>query len=101
MRIELVTEGGFAAMPGLQRPFVLDCGSLPAAQAAECERLARALATAPPAAAAPAALRDARRYRLAFVLDERPHVVAATDQAMSAEFDQLVQLVRQYGRRVD
>lgn len=99
MRIELVTEGGFAALPGLQRPIVLDCAALPPAQVAEAERLAGELAAAPPAAAAATALRDARTYRLTVDGPEGPRVYTATDQAIAPAFAALLELVRTQGHR--
>lgn len=99
MRIELVTDGGFAAMPGLKRPLVLDCATLPAAQAAEAARLVRALAAAPPAQAAPATLRDARDYRLTVQDADGARSYTASDQAMAPAFEALLQLVRTLGHR--
>ena len=39
MRIELVTDGGFAAFPGLAAPIALDDAKLPADRRAELQRL--------------------------------------------------------------
>ncbi|GGY95685.1 protealysin inhibitor emfourin [Pseudoduganella plicata] len=103
MRIELVTEGGFAALPGLQKPVVLDCALLPADVAvdvtAQCNELVRELAAAPPAAATPTALRDARRYTVTVEADGRTSSFTASDTAMSAAFRHLLDLVRSHGRR--
>jgi hypothetical protein len=98
MRIELVTQGGFAALPGLNRPIVLDCAALPAAVAAECEALASAVRAAG-SQAAPAALRDGRSYRLTITADGQAETYTAADQAMGASFERLLQLVRQHGHR--
>jgi hypothetical protein len=99
MRIELVTEGGFAALPGLQKPVVLDCAVLPADVAAQCGELVRELAAAPPPAAAPTALRDARRYTFKVEADGRTASFAASDTAMPPAFRHLLDLVRSHGRR--
>lgn len=99
MRIELVTEGGFAALPGLKRPVVLDSATLPQAEAAQCERLARELAAAPVSFAPPPAMRDGRRYRLTLHCGERPVTCVAADQAMSASFHALLQIVKAHGQR--
>lgn len=99
MRIELVTEGGFAALPGLQKPVVLDCAALPPDVAAQCEELVRELTAAPPPSAAPAALRDARRYTVRVEADGRTSSFAASDTAMPAAFRRLLDLVRSHGRR--
>lgn len=99
MRIELVTEGGFAALPGLNRPVLLDCATLPDAQAAQCERLASELAAAAPAGPVPSALRDGRRYRMILHFDDRTVTYAAADMAMPPAFQELLQLLRAHGRR--
>jgi len=99
MRIEVVTEGGFAALPGLQKPLVLDCAGLPADVATQCDELVRELAAAPHATAAPAALRDGRRYRVKVESDGQALSLAASDTAMSPAFRALLDLARTHGKR--
>lgn len=103
MRIEVVTEGGFAALPGLQRPLVLDCAGLPADVAAQCDELVQALrhalAAAPHVTAAPAALRDGRRYTIQVDSEGQSLSLAASDTAMSPPFRALLDLARTHGRR--
>lgn len=99
MRIEVVTEGGFAALPGLQKPLVLDCAALPADVAAQCGELVRELAAAPQVTAAPAALRDGRRYTIRIESDGQSLSLAASDTAMPPPFHALLDLARTHGRR--
>lgn len=49
MRIEMRTEGGIAHFPGLARPFVIDLGALPPAEAEALRALVAAALAAPPA----------------------------------------------------
>ena len=97
MRIEVVTEGGFAALPGLQRPVVLDCAALPAGQAAQCDTLVRELAADTAVRVAPAAMRDGRRYTLKIDDGGRTRTFTASDMAMSEAFRSLLALVRASG----
>jgi hypothetical protein len=99
MRIEVVTEGGFAALPGLQKPLVLDCDALPADVAARCRDLVRELAAVSHVSAAPAALRDGRRYTIRVESDGQPLSLAASDTAMSEAFRALLELARTHGKR--
>jgi len=99
MRIEVVTEGGFAALPGLHKPLVLDCAGLPADVAAQCGELVRELAAAPHVTAAPAALRDGRRYTIKVETGGRMLSLAASDTAMSPAFRALLDLARAHGKR--
>lgn len=99
MRIEVVTEGGFAALPGLQKPLVLDCAGLAADVAAQCGKLVHELAAAPHVTAAPAALRDGRRYTIKVESDGQPLTLAASDTAMSPAFRALLDLARAHGKR--
>jgi hypothetical protein len=60
MRISFTTDGGFAFMPGLRKPFDVDTAELPADLAAELETLVRQAktSTSTPAGA------DQRSYRI-------------------------------------
>lgn len=99
MRIEVVTEGGFAALPGLQKPLVLDCAALPADVATRCDELVHELAAAPHVTAAPAALRDGRRYTIKIETGGQTLALAASDTAMSPAFRALLDLARAHGTR--
>jgi len=62
MRIRFESDGGFAYLPGLNRPFVVDTAELPPATATELEALAhtaRASASGEPPSGA-----DQRSYRI-------------------------------------
>jgi hypothetical protein len=99
MRIEVVTEGGFAALPGLQKPLVLDCAGLPPDVAAQCCTLVHELAAAPHASATPAALRDGRRYTISVDHGGRKLSLSASDTAMPSAFRALLELARTHGKR--
>jgi len=98
MRIELTTEGGFAAVPGLQRPMRLDCAALSPEQAAQCEALVRAVA-AEPVQAEPSAMRDGRRYTLRIDDGGRTLLFSATDMTMAPGYRGLLEFVRLHGAR--
>lgn len=79
MRVELTIDGGFAFIPGLRGPLVVDGRQLSGDAAATLRRLCEAaLAVATPPQAAPA-LPDARCYRLTVELDGARHCVTASD----------------------
>lgn len=101
MHIELHTEGGFAAIPGLSRPVVLDdvaasaadCGTLNALVDAALEEQRRAPATTPHN------FPDARSYRLSIERDGRHDWLSASDTQVPPAFKQLMQFVKQHGHR--
>ncbi|MUI16409.1 hypothetical protein GJV26_28715 [Massilia dura] len=103
MRIELSTEGGFVAAPGLEKPVILDSGSLPPEQCEACEHLVREVVAgagnSPVQARAAAQVRDGRTYRMKIHLDHQSVSVDASDGAMSPAYRQLVKLVRTHGAR--
>lgn len=101
MRIEVATEGGFVAAPGLAKPVVLDTATLPPDEAAACEQLAReVVADADTSQAQPPPLmRDGRTYRMKVELDGREVALQAADGAMSHACRQLLKLVRARGSR--
>ncbi|HEY3710703.1 MAG TPA: protealysin inhibitor emfourin [Amycolatopsis sp.] len=63
MHVTFSSDGGFAAFPGLSRPFELDTAELPPAAAARLEGLVVAAAAAPVPAASPGAA-DHRTYHV-------------------------------------
>jgi hypothetical protein len=71
MRVELTIDGGFAYIPGLNRPLVVDDANLAADDAAQLRRLCAAAiaATHRKPASPPPTLPDARRYRCTIELD--------------------------------
>ncbi|GGR12986.1 hypothetical protein GCM10010168_33450 [Actinoplanes ianthinogenes] len=90
MRVTLTTHGGMAA--ALTRrlpPKVLDTADLSPKAEAELRELISAAATAPPAAANPAA-RDEMTYTVTVDDDGELTTLTASDAAMSAEFSTLL-----------
>ena len=71
MRVELTIDGGFAYIPGLRRPIVLNGAELAENDAAMLRRLCTAAIAATPQKAGPPppTLPDARRYRCTIELD--------------------------------
>jgi len=99
VRVELTIDGGFAYIPGLAGPIVLDGAQLAAADAGELRRLCRAaLAVATSAAGTKrAAMPDARRYRLTIAIDDKKHELVAADPISPPAVAALIAFVRQYG----
>ena len=82
MRIEFETEGGLAYFPGLSKPVVVDSGELPAAQAAELERLVAAadfFALPPEVGAQAPGAADYVQYTITAEDGGRRHRVRVTD----------------------
>jgi hypothetical protein len=99
MRVEVATEGGFVAAPGLAKPVVLDTATLPPDEAAACEQLAREVVADAGQPRPQPLMRDGRSYRVKVELDGRSVSVNAADGAMSPACRQLVKLVRTHGTR--
>ena len=101
MRVELTIDGGFAYIPGLKGPVVVDASSLSADDAAELRRLcvAAVARAASGALAQRAPLPDARRYRLAFELDGVRHEVVVSDPIPVPEISAMIDFVRERGTR--
>jgi hypothetical protein len=77
VRISFESDGGFAYLPGLNRPFVVDTADLPPATAAELEALvhaARASASSGPPSGA-----DQRSYRITIGSGGDGHTMTFTD----------------------
>ena len=101
MRIELVTDGGFAAFPGLAAPIALDDAKLPADRRAELQRLLN-LALAEKAvhgAAKAAPVPDARRYKISIQRDAQRYELDAADPMVPSAFASLMKFVRDNGAR--
>lgn len=66
MRVELATDGGFAAMPGLAKPVLLDAADLSPDHGAELKRLVEAAVAekAQRGSVKAAPVPDGRRYRI-------------------------------------
>ncbi len=101
MRVELTIDGGFAYLPGLAKPMVVDTAHLSAAESAQLKRLcAAALAIAghkakPP----PATLYDARRYHLTIDIDGVKRDIDATDPVNDPALADLIGFVTTVSRR--
>ncbi len=102
MRVELVTDGGFAAIPGLAKPVLLEAASLASTQGAELKRLVAAAlaekAQRGPVKAAP--VPDGRSYRITIVEDDGArHQIEAGDPAVPPAFEALMDFARANGHR--
>lgn len=101
MRIELVTEGGFAAIPGLARPVVVDTSAADPALRDELTALVNAALAEQRTTLAdtPSNFRDARRYRMTIERDSEREVLVASDPALPPAFNKLLQYVKAHGKR--
>ena len=99
VRVELTIDGGFAYIPGLAGPIVLDGAQLAAADAGELGRLCRAALAVTKRASAKqrAAMPDARRYQLTIALDDKKHELVAADPISPPAVAALIAFVRQHG----
>jgi hypothetical protein len=103
MRVALVTEGGFAAIPGLARPVVVSGQAVAPAECDELRRLVQAVldehcghAAAPSGASTCA---DGRTYRMQIDHDNGQDVLVAGDPAVPPAFGELMRFIRQHGTR--
>lgn len=101
MRIELLTEGGFAAIPGLARPTVLDASQAEPAMRDELTALVEAALAEQrnTVACTPSNFRDARRYQITIERDQARDVLVAADGALPPAFNKLLHYLRQHGQR--
>jgi hypothetical protein len=101
MRVELTTDGGFADIPGLAAPMVVDSAHLAAEEAAQLQRLCDAASAAamqpatPPASPNP----DGRRYHLTIETAESPPELTRTDPSTHPAIAQKRAVVQQGGQR--
>src|SRR5687767_487826 len=82
MRVELLTEGGIAFFPGLNKPIVVDSADLPKAQASQLEKLiedARFFDLPAASRAVPKGAADMRRYIITVEDGKRRHTVRLVD----------------------
>ena len=101
MRVALTTDGGFAHIPGLAAPIVVDSAHLAAEEAAQLRRLCDAAAaiTNPQVASNAPALPDGRRYRLTIETEGSRRVLTAADPIEHPALAHLIAFVQQRGRR--
>lgn len=80
MRIQFETLGGFAYLPGLQKPFRIDTGQLTTIQAGEIESMVRAAHFFDQSdSIRPAGAADYRSYRITVEDGERSHTVKVVE----------------------
>ena len=96
MRIEYKRDGGFAAIPGLSKPFVLDSTDLAPAKAREMTTLVGAchffdLPTVPPAA--PPGAADHTSIKLTVIEGKRRRTVTLRDPIADPAVQALVEFV--------
>lgn len=101
MRIELTIDGGFAYLPGLAKPIVLDGAQLAGDDLAEFRRLCQAALASRNrhAAAQLETFPDARRYQLTIDIDGERHDVTAADPVSEPAVAELIDFVRARGTR--
>ena len=101
MHIELHTDGGFAAIPGLSRPVVLDDVAASAADSGTLNALVDAALEEQRRmpAALPRRVPDARSYRLSIERNGRHDLLSAQDAQVPPAFKALMQFVKQHGHR--
>ena len=97
MRISFKMDGGFAAIPRLSQPMVVDTAALPAEPRAQIERLVAASRffsqPAAPAAPQPGAP-DARAYTITIEDSGRSHAVRLSDPIEDPAMGELVDWLR-------
>ena len=99
IRVELRIEGGFAHIPGLARPLVVDARDLHPEGAATLERLCKAVSHVGSAGSPGATpMPDARRYRLTIAGDGATRQIEATDPVPHHALAALIEFVRAHGR---
>ena len=101
MRIELSVDGGFAAIPGLAKPIVLDPANVSSDQGAQLQQLVNAALTenARRESVNAAPVPDGRHYRLIIHGVGERHELEAADPVIPPAFDALMDFVKANGRR--
>jgi hypothetical protein len=101
MRVQLITDGGFAYMPGLASPVVVDSAHLSAEEAVQLQRLCEAAsATGQQQATSNATpVPDGRRYRLTIETADSRRELSAADPIDHPAVARLIAFVQQRGRR--
>ena len=101
MRVELKIEGGFAHVPGLARPLLVDADTLDDAAASILRNLCETVlsdATASGAAGA-TIVPDGRRYRVTIIDPRGTREIAAADPVEHPALSALIEFVQTHGRR--
>jgi hypothetical protein len=101
MRVELTIDGGFAYIPGLAKPIVLDGAQLAGSDLTLLRRLCQAALATPDRDARPqsGAHPDARRYRLTLEIDGARHELTAADPVSQPAVAELIDFLRTRGSR--
>ena len=101
MRVELSTDGGFAAIPGLAKPVLLDAADLSPDHGAELKRLVEAAVAekAQRGSVKAAPVPDGRRYRITILGDGARNEIEAADPMIPPAFEALMEFARANGRR--
>lgn len=101
MRIELTTDGGFAAIPGLAKPILVDTANLLPELSGELNRLVdSALAEKTPHGSVKRSpVPDGRHYRITIERGGTRDEIEATDPMIPPALDALMKFVRANGRR--
>ncbi len=97
MRIQFQTEGGFAYIPGLNRPITIDTASLPPPEAARVEGLVHAanfFALPAQAGTAGAGAADYRTYTVTVEDGGQSHTVRAIDPVQDPSLRALIEHLR-------
>jgi len=96
MRVEFKTDGGFAYLPGLNQPFIIDTGELSTQEADELERLIEVARffDLPETPASRRGTADGRRYIISISSPERSHAVHLEEPIEDANVQALVDFLR-------
>ena len=101
MRVELTIDGGFAHIPGLAKPVVVDSAQLAAQDATELRRLCEAVSAIAKRKDAPQlpSIPDGRSYRLTIEAGDVPRELAVADPIEHPAIAALIAFVQRRGRR--
>ena len=100
MRIEMTTEGGFAPIPSLSAPIVLDVAKMPPDQGAEAQRLAdAALDESRRSPSGRSRMPDVQQHSIVIHREDGKHEIKADDITAGPAINALMQFIRRQGRR--
>jgi hypothetical protein len=102
IRIQLKTEGGLGAFPGLAKPLMVDEQALPAERAQELKRLLDGVRffDLPPTVGAPLpGAADYQRHTITASDDARTHTVSFEDPVQNPGLRDLRDFIRLHGAR--
>jgi hypothetical protein len=99
MRVKLIIDGGFAHIPGLAAPIVIDSAHLSAEEVAQLRRLCDEVSAAGQDRAIAPTIADGRRYRLTIETGESRRDLIAADPVDDPAIAHLIAFVQQRGRR--